>query len=267
MAANVLWTRAIELPEGPGVGQAEGDRRHDHQAPAPLPLDLDVPELEPDLQRLGRVGRPRRQVRVDQARDPVRPGRRPEEPEVARPDLGHRLVLLPQARLLGRVDHPPPPLPRRRGRDASSGARSTAATSTTTTSSSATTGSSRPSGWSTRASSARPSATSETVEHVDAPAQRKGQQGDLPFRSMPAHAQTRYAIGLEKESMKGIEATFGPKAQERVEEGLPRVGRLRQPRLRRLQRGPGRRQAGPPQGHARRQHDHPVQQWLKASQQ
>jgi len=56
--------------------------------------------------------------------------------------------------------------------------------------------------------------TSETVEHVDAPAQRKGRQGDLPFRSMPAHAQTRYAIGLEKESMKGIEATFGPKAQE-----------------------------------------------------
>ncbi len=55
---------------------------------------------------------------------------------------------------------------------------------------------------------------SETVEHVDAPAQRKGQQGDLPFRSMPAHAQTRYAIGLEKESMKGIEATFGPRAQE-----------------------------------------------------
>jgi hypothetical protein len=54
----------------------------------------------------------------------------------------------------------------------------------------------------------------ETVEHVDAPAQRKGRQGDLPFRSMPAHAQTRYAIGLEKESMKGIDATFGPKAQE-----------------------------------------------------
>ena len=55
---------------------------------------------------------------------------------------------------------------------------------------------------------------SETVEHVDAPAQRKGRQGDLPFRSMPAHAQTRYAIGLEKESMKGIEATFGPRASE-----------------------------------------------------
>ena len=53
----------------------------------------------------------------------------------------------------------------------------------------------------------------EVVEHVDAPAQRKGQQGDLPFRSMPAHAQTRYALSLEKESMKGIEATFGPRAQ------------------------------------------------------
>jgi hypothetical protein len=50
------------------------------------------------------------------------------------------------------------------------------------------------------------------VEHVDAPGQRKGQQGDLAFRSMPAHAQTRYAIGLEKESMRGIEASFGERA-------------------------------------------------------
>ena len=39
-----------------------------------------------------------------------------EEPAVARPDLGHRLDLLPQARLLRRVDHPPPALPRRRRR-------------------------------------------------------------------------------------------------------------------------------------------------------
>ena len=54
----------------------------------------------------------------------------------------------------------------------------------------------------------------DAVEKVDAPTQRKGQQGDLPFRSMPAHAQTRYAVSLEKESMKGIEATFGPVAQE-----------------------------------------------------
>jgi len=56
--------------------------------------------------------------------------------------------------------------------------------------------------------------TVDTMEYVDAPTQRKGRAGDLPFRSMPAHAQTRYAVGLEKESMKGIEATFGPRAQE-----------------------------------------------------
>ncbi len=54
---------------------------------------------------------------------------------------------------------------------------------------------------------------SEVVEHVDAPTQRKGREGDLPFRSMPAHAQTRYAASLEKESMKGIEATFGERAK------------------------------------------------------
>lgn len=51
-------------------------------------------------------------------------------------------------------------------------------------------------------------------EYVDAPTQRKGRPGDLPFRSMPAHAQTRYALSLEKESIKGVEATFGPRAME-----------------------------------------------------
>ena len=56
--------------------------------------------------------------------------------------------------------------------------------------------------------------TKDLKEYVDAPQQRKGRPGDLPFRSMPAHSQTRYAIGLEKESIKGVEATFGPKAQE-----------------------------------------------------
>lgn len=60
----------------------------------------------------------------------------------------------------------------------------------------------------------------ESMEFVDAPTQRKGRAGDLPFRSMPAHAQTRYAIGLEKESMKGVEATFGPKAQEQWKRAL-----------------------------------------------
>ncbi|RLS25831.1 MAG: hypothetical protein DWH73_01400 [Planctomycetota bacterium] len=48
-----------------------------------------------------------------------------------------------------------------------------------------------------------------SVEYVDAPTQRKGRAGDLAFRSMPAHAQTRYALSLEKESMKDVPATFG----------------------------------------------------------
>ena len=74
IAANVLWTRAEELQARPGLGPPEGDRRPDHQAPAPLPLGLDLPGLEPRLQRLGRVGRPRGQVRVDQAGDQVPPG-------------------------------------------------------------------------------------------------------------------------------------------------------------------------------------------------
>jgi hypothetical protein len=56
-------------------------------------------------------------------------------------------------------------------------------------------------------------ADSKESDFVDAPTQRKGRPGDLAFRSMPAHAQTRYALSLEKESMKGIEATFGTRAQ------------------------------------------------------
>jgi hypothetical protein len=51
------------------------------------------------------------------------------------------------------------------------------------------------------------------VDFVDPPVQRKGRPGDIPFRSMPAHAQTRYAAALEKESMVGIPATFGEVAR------------------------------------------------------
>jgi len=58
------------------------------------------------------------------------------------------------------------------------------------------------------------------TEFVDAPTQRKGRPGDLPFRSMPAHAQTRYALSLEKESIKGVEATFGPRAMEQWRKSL-----------------------------------------------
>ena len=52
------------------------------------------------------------------------------------------------------------------------------------------------------------------VEYVDAPIQRKGRAGDLAFRSMPAHASTRYAASLEKESIKDVPATFGELARQ-----------------------------------------------------
>jgi hypothetical protein len=51
------------------------------------------------------------------------------------------------------------------------------------------------------------------IEYVDPVANRKGRPGDLAFRSMPSHASTRYAQGLEKRSIQGIEATFGDRAR------------------------------------------------------
>ena len=53
----------------------------------------------------------------------------------------------------------------------------------------------------------------ENVQYVDPTPQRKGRPDDIAFRSMPAHAQTRYAAGLEKMSMYGIQATFGEVAK------------------------------------------------------
>ncbi len=46
------------------------------------------------------------------------------------------------------------------------------------------------------------------VEYVDKQPQRKGRPGDLNFRAMPAHAQTRYAVALEKKSIKDVEPQF-----------------------------------------------------------
>jgi hypothetical protein len=51
------------------------------------------------------------------------------------------------------------------------------------------------------------------LDYVDPTPQRKGRPGDLAFRSMPAHAQTRYAAGLEMMSMVDIPATFGEVAK------------------------------------------------------
>jgi hypothetical protein len=52
------------------------------------------------------------------------------------------------------------------------------------------------------------------IQYVDPTPQRKGRPDDIAFRSMPAHAQTRYAAGLEKMSIYGIPATFGEVAKD-----------------------------------------------------
>ncbi len=51
------------------------------------------------------------------------------------------------------------------------------------------------------------------VEYVDRMPNRKGRPGDLNFRSMPAHAQTRYASAMEKMSVLDVEPMFGQAAQ------------------------------------------------------
>ena len=55
--------------------------------------------------------------------------------------------------------------------------------------------------------------TASEIRYIDATPQRKGRPDDIAFRSMPAHAQTRYAASLEKMSVYGIEATFGEVAK------------------------------------------------------
>jgi hypothetical protein len=61
---------------------------------------------------------------------------------------------------------------------------------------------------------ARLSAGSITaLDYVDPSPQHKGKANDISFRAMPAHAQTRYAAGLEKMSVQGIPATFGEVAK------------------------------------------------------
>ena len=47
------------------------------------------------------------------------------------------------------------------------------------------------------------------LEFVDPQKQHKGQSGDVAFRTMPAHALTKYAVALEKQSMRDIPAQFG----------------------------------------------------------
>ncbi len=59
-----------------------------------------------------------------------------------------------------------------------------------------------------------------SLTYIDQPVQRKGRLGDLHFRTGPATAQTRYAMALEKQSIKGIEPKFGDFAREAWTEAL-----------------------------------------------
>jgi hypothetical protein len=62
--------------------------------------------------------------------------------------------------------------------------------------------------------------TEANLDYVDPTPQRKGRPGDLAFRSMPAHARTRYALSLEKKSMKDVEPRFGDAAHVAWEDSL-----------------------------------------------
>ena len=200
------------------LGPAGVDRRPDHQAPAPLPRDLDLPGLEPGLQRLGRVGRPRGQVPVDQEGDPVRPGGRARRtgnrPTWSGTPPGSTTTSSASPTSRSSSDGCSATMRTRNSRPTTtpSGSRRWWAT---TTSSSATAGSAgrsrlvddgRDRGCVKRG---RPT----NIQYVDPTPQRKGRPDDIAFRSMPAHAQTRYAAGLEKMSMYGIQARFGELAK------------------------------------------------------
>ena len=58
------------------------------------------------------------------------------------------------------------------------------------------------------------------LEYIDKPTQHKGRAGDLAFFSMPAHAQSRYAQGLEKQSIQGVPASFDEQAMEAWRQSL-----------------------------------------------
>ena len=255
IVADLLWLRAEEHKRDHDWDRLEDHGRADHQASAPLPLDLDLPGLEPRLQRLGRMGCPRGQVRVDQAGNQVRPGRRQEEHALTRPGLGHGLVLLPQAGLL--------PTSRSSSAACSATTRTRASrptttpraaipSSATTISSWVTAGLPGRSAWSTAGANRLGSGTGDDdpVRRPHAPAQ--GTPDDIAFRSMPAHAQTRYAAGLEKMSTYGIQATFGEVAKNEWYDAWQRVGQVRRARVHVAQRDPARRQAGQRHDPARR---------------
>ncbi len=114
----------------------------------------------------------------------------------------------------------------------------------TTTSSSPMAGSAGRSTWSTRASRGCRHGAEAALEYVDPSPQHKGKPNDISFRSMPAHAQTRYAIGLEKMSMQGIPATFGEVAKNEWAKALDDWVKFGKHTYDEPQRDPAQRQVG-----------------------
>lgn len=66
----------------------------------------------------------------------------------------------------------------------------------------------------------------QDITYVDRPTQRKGRADDLAFRTMPAHAMTRFAIAQEKMSIKGIPPKFGEVAARTWEQADAEWGKF-----------------------------------------
>ena len=159
---------------------------------------------------------------MDQAGDQVRSGRRQEEQEVARPDLGHGLVLLPQARAS--------PTSRSSSAGCSATTRTRASRPITIPKASSPSSATTTSSWDTAGSrravqagrlagpivSIRRTGDDVRIDYVDPTPQRKGRPDDIAFRSMPAHAQSRYAAGLEKMSTYGNSRHVRREGQDRM---------------------------------------------------
>ena len=72
----------------------------------------------------------------------------------------------------------------------------------------------------------------EPSSYVDPSPQRKGRPGDLAFRSMPAHAQTRYAAAPGEDEHRWASRPPSARSPRTSGPGAQRVGQVRRARLR-----------------------------------
>ena len=159
-----------------------------------------------------------------------------QQPQVARPDLGHRLDLLPQARLLRRVDHPPPALLRRRRRRVPVLRRSRdrrQASRSGTTSSSATAGSARAVNLVDAGEARAATGVEANLDYVDPvpAAQGEARRPRLPHDARPRADPLRRAAGEDEHP--GHPRHLRRGRQERVGQGARRMGQVRHLRVRR----------------------------------